>query len=104
MKALTLRTKIATDGTMDLHVPSDLPPGDAEVVVVVQPRGADGPQQPPTSLSDCGVPTRDAKIGKPISRAEALQIARQVLENAERERLEFAEWEAQRGLGWEEQE
>ncbi|HVC94917.1 MAG TPA: hypothetical protein VND64_14575 [Pirellulales bacterium] len=37
MKALTLRTTIALDGTIDLHVPCDLPPGDAEVVVVVQP-------------------------------------------------------------------
>jgi hypothetical protein len=37
MKALSVRTTIAPDGTIDLHVPSDLPPGEAEVVIVVQP-------------------------------------------------------------------
>ena len=43
-------------------------------------------------------------IGRPISRAEALWISRQVLERAERERIELAEWEAMRGLQWEEGE
>jgi hypothetical protein len=37
MKALTLQAKIAADGCLDLRVPCNLPPGDAEVVVVVQP-------------------------------------------------------------------
>lgn len=37
MKALTLQAKIGADGCLHLHVPCDLPPGDAEVVVVVQP-------------------------------------------------------------------
>ena len=37
MKTLTLHTKITADGCIDLHIPCDLPPGDAEVVVVVQP-------------------------------------------------------------------
>jgi hypothetical protein len=37
MKTLTLRTTIASDGVIDLHIPSDMPPGEAEVVVVVQP-------------------------------------------------------------------
>lgn len=55
MKALTLRTRIATDGTIDLHVPSDLPPGDAEVVVVVQPVAAAAPQLGPPFASDRGV-------------------------------------------------
>lgn len=40
-------------------------------------------------------------IGRPISRSEALQIAAQILEQAERERSEFAEWEAKRGIQWE---
>jgi hypothetical protein len=40
-------------------------------------------------------------IGRPISRAEALRIASQILERAERERLELAEWEAKRGIQWE---
>ena len=40
-------------------------------------------------------------IGRPISRKEAMRIARQVLEKAERERIELAEREAERGLDWE---
>jgi hypothetical protein len=43
-------------------------------------------------------------VGRPISRAEALRIASQILERAERERLELAEWEAKRGIQWEEGE
>lgn len=42
-------------------------------------------------------------IGRPITRAEALRIARQVLEQAERERLEIAEFEAARGIQWEDE-
>jgi len=53
MKTLTLRTTIAPDGTIDLRIPSDLPPGDAEVVVVVQPL-ANARSSPPF-LSDEGV-------------------------------------------------
>ena len=56
MKALTLRTTIAADGYIDLHVPSDLPPGEAEVVVVVQPTaGAASTAQGPPYRSDLGV-------------------------------------------------
>lgn len=40
-------------------------------------------------------------IGRPISRAEALRIAGHILEQAERERTELAEWEAKRGIQWE---
>lgn len=43
------------------------------------------------------------KVGKPISRAEALQIARRALERAERRRLEVAEYEAARGIQWEDE-
>jgi hypothetical protein len=46
MKTLTLRTTIAPDGTIDLRIPSDLPPGDAEVVVVVQPLANSRPSPP----------------------------------------------------------
>jgi len=35
---------------------------------------------------------------RPISRAEALRIARQILECAERERIEIVEREAKRGI------
>ena len=41
-------------------------------------------------------------IGRSISRAEALRIARQIIECAERERIQLAEWEAKRGIQWEE--
>ena len=40
-------------------------------------------------------------IGRPISRDEALFIARRILEQAERERLEVADLEAVRGIQWE---
>ena len=41
-------------------------------------------------------------IGRPISRAEALRVARQIIECAEQERIQLAEWEAERGIQWEE--
>ncbi len=44
----------------------------------------------------------DGVIGRPISRTEALQIARQIIESAEQERIQLAEWEAKRGIQWEE--
>ena len=40
-------------------------------------------------------------IGRPVSRAEALQIADQIIERAERERIQLAEGEAKRGIQWE---
>ena len=56
MKAIAVRTTIALDGTIDLRVPSDLPPGEAEVVIVVQPvvsaaPGRAGPHIPQTTAS-----------------------------------------------------
>jgi hypothetical protein len=39
-------------------------------------------------------------IGSLISRSEALLISRQILEQAERERLAVAEYEASRGIQW----
>lgn len=39
-------------------------------------------------------------IGRFISRSEALRIARQILEQAEQERLAIAEFEAARGIQW----
>lgn len=39
-------------------------------------------------------------IGSFISRSEALRISRQILEQAERERLAVAEYEAARGIQW----
>jgi hypothetical protein len=40
-------------------------------------------------------------LGRFISRAEALRIAREILDRAERERLDIAEYEAARGVQWE---
>lgn len=37
-------------------------------------------------------------VGTPISRKRALQISRRIIERAERERIECAEWEAERGI------
>jgi len=42
-------------------------------------------------------------IGRPITRVQALSIARQILEQAERERIEMAEFEAARGIQWEDE-
>ena len=44
----------------------------------------------------------DGVIGRPISRTEALRIARQIIKCAEQERIQLAEWEAERGIQWEE--
>ena len=55
MKALTLRTTIGQDGMIDLHVPSGLPPGEAEVVIVVQPAVSAPSSQASPSPSDYGV-------------------------------------------------
>lgn len=37
MTTLTVRSNVDTDGTLRLEVPSGMPPGPVEVVVVVQP-------------------------------------------------------------------
>ena len=43
-------------------------------------------------------------IGRFISRSEALRIASHILQQAEQERLSAAEFEAARGIQWEEQQ
>ncbi len=53
MKTLNLRTTIGPDGTIDLHIPSDLPPGEADIVLVVNPVA--GPLPGPPFPSDEGV-------------------------------------------------
>jgi len=51
-----MRTTIAPDGTIDIHIPSDLPPGEAEVVIVVQPTVSAALNYPgPPYPSDHGV-------------------------------------------------
>ena len=46
----------------------------------------------------------DSVVGRRVTRAEALRLARQIMERAERERARFAEWEAARGIQWEQVE
>ena len=46
MKTLTLETEIAPDGNIHLEIATGLPPGKAEVVVVVQPRLSSQPPYP----------------------------------------------------------
>ncbi|MGA7499103.1 MAG: hypothetical protein WBX00_20425 [Isosphaeraceae bacterium] len=53
MKTLSLQSKITADGCLHLHLPCGLPPGDAEVVVVVQPMS--NARQGPPFPSDEGV-------------------------------------------------
>jgi hypothetical protein len=56
MKAIRLRTTIGPDGTIDLHIHSDLPPGEAEMVLVVQHAALAAPIHPgPPYPSDHGV-------------------------------------------------
>ncbi|HJT32550.1 MAG TPA: hypothetical protein VJ783_10945 [Pirellulales bacterium] len=55
MKALTSRTTIGPDGTIDVHLPTGLPPGEAEVVVVVQPVTAASTRAAPPYASDHGI-------------------------------------------------
>jgi hypothetical protein len=42
-------------------------------------------------------------VGRAISRAEALQGVREILERAERERMELADREAARGIQWDDE-
>lgn len=46
----------------------------------------------------------DNVVGRRITRAEALRLARQIIEQAERERIQLVEWEASRGIQWEQVE
>ncbi len=46
MKTLTLETEIGLDGSLHLDIPSDLPPGKAEVVIVIQPLPQSQPPYP----------------------------------------------------------
>ena len=43
-------------------------------------------------------------VGRPVSRTEALRVARRALERAERRRMETAEFEAARGIQWEDEQ
>lgn len=110
MKPLTLRAKVAADGTIDLHVPCNLPPGETEVLVTVQPvqapsRADQGGHQDRVSGVDAGASENaDASqehLSRRISLAKAGEIAHRILLDAEDARLRFAEEEARKGIDWE---
>jgi hypothetical protein len=42
MKTLTVEAEVASDGTLQVTVPSGLPPGRVEVVLVIQPKVQNG--------------------------------------------------------------
>jgi hypothetical protein len=52
MKMLTVEAEVASDGTLHLTVPSGLPPGRVEVVLVIQPKVQNGEAVELTSHSD----------------------------------------------------
>ena len=52
MKTMTVQTEITADGKLRLELPIDLPPGAADVVVVVQPTT---PVRPATRASLSGM-------------------------------------------------
>jgi hypothetical protein len=52
MKTLKLNTEISDDGKIRLEVPCGLPPGPAEVVVIIQSNSASGPR---VDLKDRGI-------------------------------------------------
>lgn len=57
-------------------------------------------QQQATVTAPCIIGTF---VGKPVSRAEALQISRRIIEQAEKERLEYAAREAAQLFHWDEE-
>ena len=84
MQTLTTQTTIDSDGTINIRVPSSLPPGPAEVVIVIQPG------QP---LPDRGSPSRLAGMfaGQQPSDFDALTDVRDIRHRATKEALELPE-------------
>jgi hypothetical protein len=56
MKTMTVQTEITADGKLRIELPVDLPPGAAEVVIVVQPTT---PVRPATGASLSGLFARE---------------------------------------------
>ena len=98
MKSLTLRTRVAADGTVDLRLPCDWPLGNTEVLVVVQPVEATAPI---TAEAAPAVRSAQGDLPRRISLAEASQMAHRILLDAEQARLRFAVEEADKGIDWE---
>jgi hypothetical protein len=59
MKTTTLQATIGPDGTIHLDIPSDLPPGPAEVEVTIRPilTGTHGPREGASTESELAKPT-----------------------------------------------
>ena len=98
MKSLTLRTRVAADGTVDLHLPCDWPPGNTEVLIVVQPVEA-------TSRT-AAVGRRVRSLGRRGSATAYLAgggwgDGDRILLDAEQARMRFAVEEANKGIDWE---
>ena len=74
LKTMTLQTTIGPNGTIDLHIPSDLPPGPAEIRVTIQPipskadPSREHPLEEATTASELGQPL-DARAREPIPEA-----------------------------------
>jgi hypothetical protein len=84
MQTLTTQTTIDTDGTINIRVPSSLPPGPAEVVIVIQP--TETPSVP-------GSPPRLAGMfaGQQPPDFDALTEVRDIRRHATKEALELPE-------------
>ena len=78
MKTVTLQATIAPNGTIHLDIPSDLPPGPAEVTVTIQPTAEDALSPSGTGLtgSEAAEPLGEAARGADLeSRGLLLQRA-----------------------------
>jgi hypothetical protein len=99
MKTLTVEAEIAPDGMLHVHVPSGLPPGRVEVVLVLQPK-SNGLR----SGKDESLKVKDASQVQPQATTEtALPPATNHLPMSEREKFErLAELmeEALAGVTW----
>jgi hypothetical protein len=82
MTTLTLHTNIATDGKLRLEVPTDLPAGPVEVVVIVQPR---------LPAPAAGRSLLGAFAGKLSDNIDVVEEIRQIRRQATREAMEVPE-------------
>jgi hypothetical protein len=74
MKTMTAQTVIAPDGKLRLELATDLPPGPADVVVIVEPK----PSDPPGSF-----PSLKGKLaGKMPANLDVVEETRQIRQRA----------------------
>jgi hypothetical protein len=78
MKTMTLQTTIGPDGTIDLHIPSDLPPGPAKVQVTIQPIPAKSasPEEGAPAGSELVESTHEADLEAPSRTCSGLFLGR----------------------------